>query len=193
MANFFPRETLDWKVHEPALFRRLSLSLPAMAIVTGVLVRLYRLAVFSYVPPDNLWLFLTAVGVGLLFLLAMATAHLSNYPVRHWFWRAPLFGITESAVAMLTSAVLIVAGVERIGTGRMRWSAWPADLLRVFAWHTGAVVAFALVLGVVVQAVRVALLRREHREHTLEAIHEEHLRQTHEHQAEEAARQSQPG
>ncbi len=76
-------------------------------------------------------------------------------------------------------AALIAAGVERIGTAPMHWHDWRADLVWTVEVHTLIVVAFALVLAGVVQLVRRALLRREHREHTLEAIHEEHVRQTH--------------
>ena len=47
MSSFFPRAAVDWRLEEPAALRRLSLSLPVMAIATGVLLRLYRVALLS--------------------------------------------------------------------------------------------------------------------------------------------------
>jgi hypothetical protein len=177
VTPFFPHETIEWRVHEPAAFRRLSLSLPAMAVVAGILVRLYRLAVLALAPADSLWIFIGAYSAGLLLVLGLATAHLGNYPVRHWLWRAPLFGALEAASFAAAGALLVALGVDREGTGVMGWSGWRADLLSTFVLHTAVVCGFALILAVVVQAVRRLLLRREHREHTLEAIHEEHARE----------------
>ena len=174
---FFPRETIEWRAHEPDLLRRLSLSLVAMAVLTGVLVRLYRLTMLAYAPLDNLWVLLAAIGGGVVILLGLATIHLGNYPVSHWLWRAPLFAFVEALAAMAVSAALIAAGVERAGTAAMHWHDWRADLVFTVRLHTVVVVSFALVLGGVVQLVRRALIKREHREHTLETITEEHARQ----------------
>jgi hypothetical protein len=174
--RFFPRETIEWHLHEPAVFRRVSLSLVAMAAVTGALVRLYRLAVLTYAPLDNLWVLLAAGAGGAVLVLGLATVHLGNYPVRHWLWRAPAFGVVEALAAMAVSAALIAAGVERLGTAPMHWHDWRGDLFPVVVRDALVITGFALVLAGVVQLVRLALLRREHREHTLEAIHEEHVK-----------------
>ncbi|MDQ3698556.1 MAG: hypothetical protein M3373_11120 [Gemmatimonadota bacterium] len=176
MTPFFPRDTVEWRSHEPAAIRRLTLSLVAMALLAGVLFRLYRLAVLMYAPPENLWVFLAAMGGGMLIVLGLATLHLGNFPVRHWLWRAPLFGASEAAAAVLTGAVLVAIGADRMGTGQMSWGDWRGTALATLALHTGVVCMFALILAGVVQAVRRILLRREHREHTLDAIHEEHVR-----------------
>jgi hypothetical protein len=178
---FFPRDTVEWHLHEPDVLRRFSLSLVGMAILTGVLVRVYRLTMLAYAPLDRLWVLLAAIGGGVILLLGLVTIHLGNYPVRHWLWRAPAFAILESLAAMGVSAALIAAGVERIGTAPMHWHDWRADLVSTVVLHTAVVLVFALVLGGVVQLVRRALLKHEHREHTLEAIHEEHVKQTEEH------------
>ena len=175
--RFFPRETVEWHVHEPDLLRRLSLSLVPMAILTGVLVRVYRLTMLAYAPLDNLWVLLAAVAGGIVILLGLATVHLGNYPVSHWLWRAPLFAFVEALAAMAVSAALIAAGAERVGTAQMHWHDWRADLTTTVVLHTVIVVTFALVLAGVVQLVRRALIKREHREHTLETITEEHARQ----------------
>jgi Na+-translocating ferredoxin:NAD+ oxidoreductase RnfA subunit len=150
-----------------------------MAIVTGVLVRVYRLTMLTYAPLDRPWALLAAIAGGVVILLGLATIHLGNYPVRHWLWRAPAFAVVESLAAMGVSAALIAAGVEHMGTAPMHWHDWRADLWTTIKIHFLLVVAFALVLAGVVQLVRRALLKHEHREHTLEAIHEEHVRQTH--------------
>ena len=175
--RFFPRETIEWRLHEPDLLRRLSLALVPMAILTGVLVRVYRLTMLAYAPLDNLWILLAAIGGGVIILLGLATIHLGNYPVSHWLWRAPLFAFVEALAAMAVSAALIAAGVERIGTAQMHWHDWRADLTTTVVLHTLLVVTFALVLAGVVQLVRRALIKHEHREHTLESITEEHARQ----------------
>ncbi|HEU4563040.1 MAG TPA: hypothetical protein VFS05_00270 [Gemmatimonadaceae bacterium] len=172
MSPFFPRETIEWHVEEPAALRRLSLSLPAMAVLSGVLIRLYRLAVLTWLPTSNPWGFIAAYAGGLLIVLGLATLHLGNYPVRHWIWRAPLFGAIEAAAALLTSALLVSAGVERMGTSPMTWSALRADIVPALVRHVATIGIFALILAIVVQTVRVALLRHEHREHTLEAVHD---------------------
>ena len=44
MSQFFPRKTTEIRIREPRAFRRLSYSLIEMALVTGVVVRTYRLA-----------------------------------------------------------------------------------------------------------------------------------------------------
>jgi hypothetical protein len=40
MADFFPRHTVEWRLEELPLLRRIALSLGAIAVLTGVLVRL---------------------------------------------------------------------------------------------------------------------------------------------------------
>ncbi|MEJ7810116.1 MAG: hypothetical protein WKG32_06815 [Gemmatimonadaceae bacterium] len=176
MVPFFPRETIEWRIEEPDVLRRLSLSLPAVAVLAGVLVRGYRLGMLAYAPLDNLWVLLGAVALGLVILLGLAAGHLGNYPVRHWLWRAPAFGVLEGAAAMAASAALVAAGVERVGTEPMHWHDWRADLLPTVRNHTLAVCAFALVLAFVVQTVRRLLLKRAHRDGTVAAVHDEHVR-----------------
>jgi len=45
MPNFFPIQTSELKFEEPKAFRRFSFSLIEMALVTGVLLRVYRVLV----------------------------------------------------------------------------------------------------------------------------------------------------
>jgi hypothetical protein len=173
VSRFFPLDTHDWHIHEPAPIRRLSLSLVGMAVVAGVVIRLYRLMVLAYAGGG--WLALGIIG-GWIILLALATLHLGNYPVRHWLWRAPLFGAVEAATELAVSAALTAAGLERMGTAYAHWHDWWQSLTWVLVTRVVVVCLFAALLAGVVQIVRYALLKREHREHTAIAIHEDHER-----------------
>ena len=42
MSSFFPRNTVEWRLEEPAAFRRLSLSLVEMALLAGIVLRVLR-------------------------------------------------------------------------------------------------------------------------------------------------------
>ena len=171
MAEYFPRHTLTWKVEEPPAFRRLTLSIVEMALLTGVVLRLYRSIVLSHGAASS-WLYLGGTfALGAIVLFAMLTMHLSNYPVRHWLWRAPAFALLETAAEMLTSLVLIWFGREPYGTIRAEMHHWLAMATNTLLVRLVAIAVFALILGGVVQAVRIMLLRRQHREHTAEAIH----------------------
>ena len=89
--SFFPRHTVEWHIEEPRAFRRLSLSLVEMALVTGVLLRVYRSYALTH--RANGWLFFGGtLAFGLLFLLFMTSAHLANFPIQRWAWRAPANG-----------------------------------------------------------------------------------------------------
>jgi hypothetical protein len=123
MPNFFPRHTLELHIVEPKAFRRISFSLAEMAVVTGILVRVYRVVVLTHGPTNWLFIGLT-VAVGAVFLLGMLTAHLANYPLSQYVWRAPLFAAVEVGAEMLTSALLIALGREANGTVRAHWDDW---------------------------------------------------------------------
>src|SRR6516162_8514505 len=115
MPSFFPRETLELHIEEPKAFRKFSFSLVEMAIVTGILLRLYRVVVLTH--GLNNWLFFgVTVAVGAAFLLGAVTAHLANFPLHQYFWRAPAFALIEVAAEMATSAVLIALRHERNGS-----------------------------------------------------------------------------
>ena len=177
MSSFFPRHTIEWRLEEPAAFRKLSLSLVEMAVLTGVVLRLYRAIVLSLAAQPG-WLFVGAsMAVGAAFLVGMATLHLGNYPVHRWLWRAPLFGLVAAAAELATSLVLVLLGREPMGTGRATRDDWLSMVPSVLLSRLLTVVLFALVLAGVVQLVRVWLLRRDHREHTLRAVHDDHVRQ----------------
>lgn len=171
MADFFPRQTIDWRLREPHAIRRLALSLPVMAIATGIIVRAYRWLVLSY-GPMRWWMIVGSIAGALVLLLGLATAHLGNHPLRQWVWRAPLFALIESATEGALAAALIAAGIERIGTEPAHWHDWPTLVFDALLWRTLAILSFTLVLATVVQWVRWALLKHEHRSSTAVLIHE---------------------
>ena len=169
MANYFPRQTVVWKLQETPGFRRLTLSLVEMAVVTGVLLRVYR--AFALANTAGSWLYLGGtIAVGVLVLCAMVTLHLGNYPVRHWLWRAPAFVALEVATEMIISAALIALHRERYGSARAELDHWPAMAVNALYIRFAVVASFTLVLAAVVQVVRRWLLARENRETTADAV-----------------------
>jgi hypothetical protein len=162
MANFFPHQTIEWKLHEPPFLRRLSLSLGWMAVIAGVAVHTYRWLVLSH-EPLSWWLLVATFVGGLGILFGLATAHLGNHTVRQWIWRAPLFAVVESATESAVSALFIALGIERIGTRLAHWPDWLPLTLSTFARRISFLLIFTLILAAVVQWVRWGLLKREHR------------------------------
>lgn len=182
MPDFFPRHSVAWKLEEPAAFRRLSLSLVEMAAITGVVLRLLRPLVLTRIGAS--WAMVGAFyAVVAVLLCLMATTHLGNYPVRQWLWRVPAFVGVEVAAEMLTSLLLIAARRETLGaTALADFHDWPAMAVRTLLYRSGVLFSFALALAGVVQLVRYALLKHEHRGHTVAAVHDERVREEAEHQ-----------
>ena len=176
MPSFFPRSTVEWRLEEPAAFRRLSLSLVEMAVLTGVALRLYRAILLSLAGEPGWGVVAAGIAVGVAFLVGMATLHLGNYPVHRWLWRAPLFGLVAALAEVATSLLLTLVGREPLGSGRAAMADWSAMAVRVVLTRVVIVTLFALVLAGVVQVVRVWLLRRADRDHTRRAVHDEHAR-----------------
>ena len=153
MPSFFPRQTIEWKLEEPPAFRRLSLSLIEMALLTGVVLRVLRALAFTHGRVS--WLFyglVFIVGTGVL--LGMTTAHLANFPVRAWGWRAPLFALVEVGGEMLTSLLLIALGREPEGTSRAEFHDWPSMALRALVQSELTICLWALLLAAAIVFVR---------------------------------------
>ena len=146
MPNFFPRHTLELHIMEPKAFRRFSFSLVEMALVTGVLARVYRVFVLTHGPTNWLFIGLT-VAVGAVFLLGMVTAHLANFPLSQYLWRAPVFAAAEVAAEMGTSALLIALGHEANGTVRTHWDDWIGMGLNALLVRGGMIMLWAALLG----------------------------------------------
>ena len=153
MANFFPRQTIEFKFEEPKAFRRISFSLIEMAIITGILIRVYRVVVLTH--GSNNWLYIGGtITLGVVFLLGMLTAHLANYPLHHYPWRGPMFALVEVLSEMAVGALLIAVGHEANGTVRAHWDDWVGLGLNALLYRGLAIVIWTLLLGVTIQLVR---------------------------------------
>lgn len=151
--SYFPRQTIEWHIQEPRAFRRLSLSLVEVALVTGVLLRVYRSYVLTHGATGWL-LFGGTLAFGVLFLLAMTTAHLANFPIQRWAWRAPAFAILECIGEMATSLLLIWLGREPYGSVRAEFHDWPSMAIGALATRGIIIVVWTLLLAAIVQIVR---------------------------------------
>lgn len=160
MPSFFPRQTSEIRFEEPKAFRRFSFSLVEMAIVTGVLLRIYRLFILTH--GSNNWLYLGgAFALGAILLLGMLTAHLANYPLHQYLWRAPVFALIEVMAEMATSVVLIALGHEANGTVRAHWDDWVGMGLNALLARGLAIVFWGLILAAVVSFVRRTIVHED--------------------------------
>ncbi len=160
MPSFFPAHSIELRLEEPRAFRRISFSLVEMAVLTGVVLRVFRVLVLTH--GSNNWLYLGGVfALAMIFLLGMLTAHLANYPLHQYLWRAPSFAAIEVAAEMVVSALLIAVGREANGTVRAHWDDWIGLGLNAL-WMRGlAIVVWGLVLAVVVQLVRRTIVHED--------------------------------
>jgi hypothetical protein len=173
MPGFFPTNTGAWKLEEPPAFRRLSMSVVEMALMTGIVMHLYRAIALTNGPTGN-WLYIaTVVAFGIIVLLGMATLHLGNFTLRQWLWRAPAFGAIEAVAESLVSLGLIALHREPIGAQIAQYSDWFGIAGSLLFWRIAGVSMFAILLAGVVQLVRRWLVKQDHREHTLETVHHE--------------------
>ncbi|MBA3341504.1 MAG: hypothetical protein H0T48_06675, partial [Gemmatimonadaceae bacterium] len=149
------------KVREPAAFAKLAQSTMDMALVTGIVARLYRAVILTRNGEDSGG-YLVLFSIGAVFLLGMATLYLSRFPLREWLWRAPAFAALAGGFEMLTSLALIAANREPLGTAAARYADWPEMAAKAIAWRVVTLCVFALLLGGIVRWVRYTLLRRDH-------------------------------
>lgn len=159
MSSFFPKHTHDWHFEEPTVIRRLSRSLVEVAVFSGIVLRLYRALVTT--PESATWVWFLAFVGGLLFLCAMATLHLANFPLERWLWRAPLFAVVEAAAEAATSLALIGLRREPSGTARAEWSDWLPMAGGTLWTRVLIVCAWAAVLAAMIWLVRRTILREE--------------------------------
>jgi hypothetical protein len=153
MSSFFPRHSVEWRLEEPQAFHRLSLSLFEMALLAGIVLRVLRALTFMHGRAS--WLFYgAAFAVGLLILLGMTTAHLANWTLRSWLWRAPLFALIETVGEMATSLLLIAVGREPNGAVRAEYHDWPSMALRALLQSELSICLWAALLAGVIVFVR---------------------------------------
>lgn len=153
MPTAFPRQTIEWHLEEPAAFRKLSLSLVEMALLTGIVLRLLRAFAFTH-GRASVIVSIAAVLVWGLILVGMATAHLANFPIRRWSWRAPLFALVETAGEMVTSLFLIWLGREPDGTARAHFHDWPNMAARTLLQSELTLCLWMLLLAGIILLVR---------------------------------------
>jgi hypothetical protein len=153
MPSAFPHNTVEWHLEEPAAFRRLSLSLVEMALLTGIVLRLLRAFAFTHGRASVL-VSIGAVVVWGIILVGMATAHLANFPIRRWAWRAPLFALVETAGEMMTSLLLIWLGREPDGTARAHFHDWPSMAARALLQSELTLCLWMLLLAGIILLVR---------------------------------------
>ena len=189
MAEFFPRHSTTWRLEQPKALRRLSLSLPQMALVTGIVIHLWRSYALTHGSPDS-WAWVGGTFlVGAAFLFLMCAIHLANFTLRNWIWRAPLFAVLEAGTEIVMTLALTTLNLEPLGADRAEFSDWIPTGIRILLLRFGGIVLFALVLGLVVSVLRRIILVAEDRGHTVSAVH----RATAEHSAEHARKSTDGG
>jgi hypothetical protein len=153
----------EWDLEEPAAFARIARSPFELALITGVVMRLFRAVVLTHGNVTTTFLGASLV-LGTLFLLGMATLHLGRFPVREWPWRAPLFAVLETAAEMTVSLLLIALHREPWGTARAEFVDWQAMATGVVFWRVLGVSVWALLLGATVSFIRGRVLKDTGRE-----------------------------
>jgi hypothetical protein len=133
-----------------------------MALVTGVVVRLYRALALTNAGDSSPLRVALLFLLGASFVLLMAAIHLSRFPLRQWTWRAPAFAALESGFESLVSLGLILAHREPLGTGAATIGDWPSIAGNVLLRHVIVISAFSLLLALTVKLVRYQLLKHEH-------------------------------
>ncbi len=157
MTRFFPREAVSWGEERLHPLRAFGLRTLEPAGLAGIVLRLWRVALLN---TDQWPLFVAGLTVAVLLLCGVVTWHLGNYPVRRWPMRTLLFLLVEVFAELGTSSVLIVFGLERLGSGTAVWSDWWSLAAQTVVQRALVVLPFVLVLAFAVQMVRRSLDRR---------------------------------
>jgi hypothetical protein len=178
VTDFFPRRTAAITLEEerPAL-RRLTHSLPEMALITGVAMRLWRSYVLTHGAPDS-WAWVGGTFLaGLIFLCVMCTLHIGNFTLRNWVWRAPAFAVLEAGTEIVMSLALTAFGLEPLGSETAELADWLPTATRILIWRLVGIILFATVLAGVVGVVRRLLLASEDRTSTVQRVHRASIEQ----------------
>jgi len=154
MVRFAPPTTGAWDAYEASAVRKLSRSLVAMAVITGVAWRLGRALLLGSGPTDSPLFFGAVIALGVLVFFGMATLHLGNFPLKRWLWRVPLFAVAEGLAEVGMSAMLISVGREPYGSARAVWSDLGSIAATVLTTHVAVLSIYAGILALVVQGIR---------------------------------------
>ena len=160
MPAFFPKNTVEWNVEEPAAFRRITISLIEVALLTGVVVRLARSLLLAHQSTSPIYLGFSFVILAVL-LFGLMTAHVGNFPLRQWLWRVPAFAFLEAVGEAVVSLLLILVGREPNGSSMAVMGDWPAMVATIVSRRLLYLAVFGGLLAMVVSFVRYALLRRD--------------------------------
>jgi hypothetical protein len=98
---------------------------------------------------------------GAVFLFLMVTLHVGNFPVRSWFWRAPLFGLLESVTEIVVSLSLTLLGLERIGSLVATFEDWQSTSMRILLFRVVGITLFTVLLALISTVVRLMLLPKK--------------------------------
>ena len=150
----FPVHTVEWKAQGQTALRRLTVSLPWYGIVAGVVVHAYRWAALSTFVPRGFGMILVEVSIGVALICALTASHLANFTLRSWRWRAPAFGAFIALGESVLGLVLTLLHQERLGRAEATLGEWPSSVLAILLSRVLIVSLFALVLAVVVVALR---------------------------------------
>lgn len=150
MSRFFPREVIQWRDQRLHPLRAFSLSTLELAGITGILLRLMRVAAMSASTP----MFVLGVVMAVLFLCGMLTWHLGNYPLRRWPIRAAWFTLIEASTELGMSSMLIALKIEPLGTRVAVWRDWWSLAGQTLVERSVIVLVYSLVLAASVQIVR---------------------------------------
>ncbi|MEO7361598.1 MAG: hypothetical protein ABI120_14800 [Gemmatimonadaceae bacterium] len=156
MPHFFPRDVIQWRDQALHPLRAFSLSTLELAGITGVLLRLLRVAAMSASTP----MFVLGVVFAVLFLCGMLTWHLGNFPLRRWPLRAAWFTLIEVTAELGTSSVLIVLHREPLGTRLAGWRDWWSLAGQTVVERVLIVLVYSIILAASVQLVRKLLDRK---------------------------------
>jgi hypothetical protein len=91
----------------------------------------------------------------------MATAHLANYPLHQYAWRAPTFAFVEVLAEMAVSALLIAVGHEAYGAVRAHWDDWVGLALSALLYRGLAIIIWCAILAGVIQIVRRTIVHED--------------------------------
>lgn len=154
MTPAMPRPYGLWETYETSAVRHWSRALVPVAAATGVAWHLVRALALGAGPASS-WVWLALVyAAGIVLVFGAMTLHLGNYPLKRWLWRVPAFAATVAAAEIGTAALLILLGLEPLGSGRATWADLPGQARWMALVRVGSLVVYGAVLALVVQGMR---------------------------------------
>lgn len=160
MAQFFPRDVVQWSEEHLHPLRAFALRTLEPAAITGLVLRVYRALLLGATATAGWLPFVGGITVAILFLCGMLTWHLGNFPVSRWPMRVLAFVIIEAVAEMGMSSLLIGIHRERFGARVAEWGDWWPMAFQTLTERGVLLVLFALVLAASVQLVRRTLDHR---------------------------------